>query len=185
MIALADRVKPTSREAIDRLRHTEGLDVWMITGDNEATARAVGRQVGLPDDRILAGVRPDGKAEQIRRLRSGGREVAMVGDGINDAPALAESDLGIAMSSGADLAKEAGTITLMRSDLRDVAKAIALSRAMMRKIRQNLFWAFCYNVVLIPVAALGYVPLLAAAAAMALSDVCVIANALLLKRLRL
>jgi len=185
LIALADRVKPTSREAIDRLRHTEGLDVWMITGDNEATARAVGRQVGLPDDRILAGVRPDGKAEQIRRLRSGGREVAMVGDGINDAPALAESDLGIAMSSGADLAKEAGTITLMRSDLRDVAKAIALSRAMMRKIRQNLFWAFCYNVVLIPVAALGYVPLLAAAAAMALSDVCVIANALLLKRLRL
>ncbi len=186
LLALADRIKPAARDAIARLQDHHGLDVWMITGDNQATAQAVAQQVGLRPERVLAEIRPDQKAECIARLRQEtGRAVAMVGDGINDAPALAAADLGLVMSSGSDIAIEAGTITLVGGDLMGVARAIDLSRAMVRKIKQNLFWAFCYNVVLIPVAALGYVPIIAAAAAMALSDVCVIGNALLLKRVKL
>ena len=185
LIALADTVKPGSRAAIDRLRHHEGLEVWMITGDNAVTARAVARKVGLDPERVMAGVKPGEKAAKIAELRRGGRAVAMVGDGINDAPALAEADLGIALGSGAEIAIEAGTITLAGSDLMGVARAIELSRAMMRKIKQNLFWAFFYNVILIPIAMFGLVPMIAAACAMALSDVFVIGNALLLRRVKL
>jgi Cu+-exporting ATPase len=185
LIALADAVKPGSREAIARLTRRNGMEVWMITGDNAATARAVAAQVGIAPARVMAEVKPGGKADKIRELKAGGRQVAMVGDGVNDAPALAEADLGIALGTGAEIAIEAGAITLIAGDLRGVARAIELSFAMMRKIKQNLFWAFVYNTLLIPVAALGYVPMLAAAAAMALSDVFVIGNALLLKRLKL
>jgi Cu+-exporting ATPase len=185
LIALADTVKPTSRAAIERLQHHEKLEVWMITGDNPVTARAMARTVGIDPARVMAGVKPERKAEMIAELRRGGRAVAMVGDGVNDAPALAEADLGIALSSGSEIAIEAGSITLVSSDLMGVAHAIELSRAMMRKIKQNLFWAFFYNVILIPVAVFGFVPMIAAACAMALSDVFVIGNALLLRRVRL
>jgi len=186
LVALADTIKPTSRAAIDRLQHHEKLEVWMITGDNQATARAMARMVGLDPARVLAEVKPDEKAARIKQLKAGGRRaVAMVGDGINDAPALAEADLGLALGSGSEIAIEAGAITLVSGDLMGVAKAIELSRAMMRTIKQNLFWAFFYNVILIPLAALGYVPPIAAAVAMALSDVCVIGNALLLRRVKL
>ena len=158
----------------------------MITGDNQATARAMAEMIGLDPSRVMAEVRPDQKAAKVRELKQNGRRaVAMVGDGINDAPALAEADLGIALSSGSEIAIEAGAITLVGGDLMGVAKAIELSRAMMRKIKQNLFWAFFYNVILIPVAVFGLVTPVAAAAAMALSDVFVIGNALLLKRLKL
>lgn len=186
LIALADTIKPTSVQAVRQLQDHEGLEVWMITGDNEATARAVARQVGLNPERVMAEVRPGEKAAKIRALKGlRGRAVAMVGDGVNDAPALAEADLGLALGTGAEVAMEAGSITLTSGDLMGVVRAIELSRAMMRKIKQNLFWAFIYNVLLIPMAALGFVPPLAAAGAMALSDIFVIGNALLLKRVKL
>ncbi len=188
-IAVSDTLKPTSVEAVRALQDREGLEVWLITGDNLATARAVARKVGLNPDRVLAGVKPNQKAEKIEQLKQSfsgtGQGVAMVGDGVNDAPALASADLGISLGTGAEVAIEAGDITLISGDLLGVVKAIELSRAMMRKIRQNLFWAFFYNVLLIPIAALGYVPLIAAAVAMALSDVFVIGNALLLRRMKL
>jgi Cu+-exporting ATPase len=185
LVALADAVKPHSRAAVEALRKG-GLAVWMITGDHPATARAVARQVGIDPANVMAGVRPDGKADKIAALqRETGHAVAMVGDGVNDAPALATADLGIAMASGADLAREAGDLTLVTADLMAVVRAIRLSRAMVRKIKQNLFWAFVYNTVLIPLAAFGVLPILAGATAMALSDACVIGNALLLKRVKL
>ena len=186
LLGLSDRIKPSSREAIAKLREDFALDVWMITGDNRATAQAVARRVGVEANRVMAEVRPDDKSakiEQLKRERSQG--VAMVGDGINDAPALATADLGIALGSGAEIAIEAGDITVVSGDLLGVVRAIGLSRRMMRKIKQNLFWAFFYNVLLIPVAMLGYVPPIAAAIAMALSDVVVVGNALLLRRARL
>ena len=186
VLALADKVKANSRAAIDRMQRRQGLEVWMISGDNAATAQAVARQVGIDPSRVLAPVRPEAKAAQVEALkRRDGRAVAMVGDGINDAPALAAADMGIAIGSGAEVAIEAGLITLVSGDLEGVPRAIELSRAMMRKIKQNLFWAFIYNILLIPVAAFGVVPIIAAATAMALSDVFVIGNALLLRRTRL
>ncbi|MEN6626112.1 MAG: heavy metal translocating P-type ATPase [Candidatus Sumerlaeia bacterium] len=186
LLAISDAVKSTSRHAIELMTRREGVEVWLISGDNEATAHAVARQVGIAPGRVLARVRPEEKAARVESLKHrGSRTVAMVGDGVNDAPALASADLGIAIGSGAAVAIEAGTITLVSDDLMGVPRALALSRAMMRKIRQNLFWAFFYNVLLIPVAALGFVPIVLAATAMALSDVFVIGNALLLKRARL
>jgi Cu+-exporting ATPase len=185
LLALADEVKPSSRQAIERLQRL-GLEVWLVTGDNERTARAVARTVGIAAEHVVAQVKPGVKAAKIAALQQrapGG--VAMVGDGVNDAPALAAADLGIALGSGAHVAMEAGAITLISGDLQGVGRAVVLSRAMMRKIRQNLFWAFFYNVILIPVAALGPIPPVAAAAAMALSDVFVIGNALLLRQVRL
>ncbi len=186
LLALADTIKPGSRDAIERLRRREGVQVWMLSGDNEIAARAVARQVGIEPDHVMARVRPGDKARHIERLKSNkAGAVAMVGDGINDAPALAAADLGIAIGSGAAIAIEAGMITLVSGELEGVPRAIALSRLMLRKIKQNLFWAFIYNILLIPVAATGHVPILAAAVAMALSDVFVIGNALLLRRARL
>jgi Cu+-exporting ATPase len=189
VIAVADTVKPTSAAAI-RQFHREGLRVVMLTGDNQRTARAIAREIGIDD--VVAGVLPAGKVDAIRRLQAEGRIVAMVGDGVNDAPALAQADVGITMGTGADVAMEAGDVTLMHSDLTGVAAAIALSRGTMRVIRQNLFWAFVYNVIGIPLAAGALYPVFGlllspvlASAAMALSSFSVVMNSLRLRRLRL
>ena len=177
-IEIADTIKPEAAEAVRRLRDM-GIEVVMITGDRAAVAAGVAREVGI--ERVLAGVLPAGKVEEIRGLQAAGRRVAMAGDGVNDAPALAQADLGIAMGGGADIAMEAGGVTLMRDNLNGVAEALELSRRTMRVIRQNLFWAFAYNVVGIPVAALGLLSPMLASAAMALSSVTVVTNSLRLK----
>lgn len=188
VLAVADKVKPSSRAVIDRL-HADGLKVAMITGDTEATAQAIARELGI--DRVIAGVLPDGKAEAIRTLRATFGAVGFVGDGINDAPALAEADIGIAVGSGTDVAIEAADIVLMSGNLSGVVNARHLSRRTMRNIRQNLFWAFAYNAALIPVAAGVLYPLtglllspMLAAGAMALSSVFVVSNALRLRGIR-
>jgi Cu+-exporting ATPase len=189
IIAVADPVKPTSIEAIRKF-HREGLRVVMLTGDNERTARAIARQVGVDD--VIAGVLPAGKVDVIRRLQAEHRVVAMVGDGVNDAPALAQAEVGITMASGADIAMEAGDVTLMRSELTGVTVAIALSRGTMRVIRQNLFWAFIYNVIGIPLAAGALYPVFGlllspviASTVMALSSFSVVTNSLRLRGLKL
>ncbi|MGF6227297.1 Cu+-exporting ATPase [Inquilinus ginsengisoli] len=180
-IAVADPLKPGAAEAVARLV-AAGIAVRMLSGDARAVADSVAGRVGITA--VDAPVRPEEKAGTVARLRAGGAKVAMVGDGINDAPALAEADLGIAMGGGADVAMEAAAITLMRPDPRLVADALAISRATWNKVRQNLFWAFAYNVVGLPLAALGLLNPAIAGAAMALSSISVVANALLLRRWR-
>lgn len=181
LIAVADQVKPTAREAVRRLAEA-GIATVLLTGDNERTAAAVASTVGIP--RVLAGVLPGEKAAEVRRLQGQGRHVGMVGDGVNDAPALAAADIGLAMGTGADVAMQTAGVTLMRGDPRLVADAIAVSRATYRKIRQGLFWAFFYNVIALPAAALGYLSPMVAGAAMALSSLTVVSNALTLRRWR-
>jgi Cu+-exporting ATPase len=181
MIAIADTIKPTSRDAI-RALHEMGIRTLLLTGDNERTARAIAAGAGI--DRVTAGVLPAGKADRIKAEQSGGRIVAMVGDGINDAPALAQADVGIAMGTGTDVAMEAAGVTLMSGDLMGVVDAIQLSSRTIRTIRQNLFWAFVYNSVGIPLAALGMLNPMVAAGAMALSSVSVVSNSLRLRRFR-
>jgi Cu+-exporting ATPase len=188
VIAIADTLKAGSAEAVAEL-HRLGILVTMLTGDNRRTAESIARSAGI--DRVVADVRPEGKADAVRALQAEGTPVAMVGDGVNDAPALAAADVGIAMGTGTDVAMESAGVTLMRGDLRALVSAIALSRATMRNIRQNLFWAFAYNVILIPVAMGVLFPFfgilldpILAAAAMALSSVTVVSNALRLRRFR-
>ncbi len=181
LIALADTIKENAGTAVAELKRM-GLEVYMLTGDNRRTAEAIARQAGI--DNVMAEVLPEEKAVEVRKLKQRGKTVGMVGDGINDAPALATADIGIAIGTGTDIAMEAAGITLMSGDLRGVVAAVQLGRATMRNIKQNLFWALIYNSVGIPVAALGYLNPIIAGAAMALSSVSVVLNALRLKRWR-
>ena len=188
IIAIADKIKPSARAAVERMRRS-GLRVIMVTGDAESTARVVAREAGIEE--VIAGVLPVGKVEEVRKLQASGRVVALVGDGINDAPALAQADIGMAIGSGTDVAIEAADVTLMRGDLRAVPQAIALSRKAMRTMKQNLFWAFLYNVIGIPIAAGALYPFtgmllspILASAAMAFSSVSVVFNSLRLRHAR-
>ena len=186
VLAIADPVKPGAAQAVASLKRL-GMNVVLLSGDTERVATAVARSIGI--DRVIAGVLPDGKVAEIKRLQDDKRVVAMVGDGVNDAPALAQADIGIALGSGTDIAIEASDVTLMRGDLSGVVHAIALSRRTMRTMKQNLFWAFIYNVVGIPVAAGVLYPIagillspILASAAMAFSSVSVVSNSLRLRR---
>jgi P-type Cu+ transporter len=181
MIAVADTVKPTSAEAVRQFRRL-GLTPVLLTGDHRTSAKNVARQVGI--DEVIAEVTPSGKVAEVGRLQESGQQVAMVGDGVNDAAALAQADLGIAMGTGTDVAIQASDLTLVRGDLRAAVDAIRLARATLRTIHVNLFWAFAYNVAAIPLAALGFLNPMFAGAAMALSSVFVVTNSLRLRRFR-
>ncbi|WP_425465538.1 heavy metal translocating P-type ATPase [Paenibacillus hemerocallicola] len=182
MLAVADTIKETSKEAVSRLKEM-GLEVIMITGDNERTARAIASEAGI--EHVLAEVLPEGKAAEVKKLQEAGRKVAMIGDGINDAPALATADTGMAVGTGTDVAIASADVTLMRGDLNGIPDAILMSKKTMANIKQNLFWALAYNIIGIPIAAIGFLAPWLAGAAMALSSVSVVLNALRLQRIKL
>lgn len=182
IITVADEVKETSKEAIEELKNM-GIDIYMITGDSEATAKTIGKEIGI--ENIIAEVLPKDKSSKVKELKEKGHIVGMVGDGINDAPALAESNIGFAIGTGTDIAMEASDITIINGDLLSIAKSIKLSHKTMRTIKQNLFWAFFYNSIGIPVAALGFLNPMIAGAAMAFSSVSVVTNSLRLRRIKL
>jgi Cu+-exporting ATPase len=178
VVAAMDTPKENATEAVAQLKEM-GLEVAMLTGDNEKTARAIAAQIGI--ERVIANVLPWQKVDAIKKLQAEGKVVAMVGDGINDAPALAQADIGIAIGSGTDIAKETGGIVLIKDDLRDVVLGVELSKKTMRKINSNLFWAFIYNVIMIPVAGMGLLNPMYAAGAMAISSLTVVSNSATLK----
>jgi Cu+-exporting ATPase len=183
LIALRDNPKPDAPAVIKELQR-HGKRTYLITGDSRATAAAIGEQAGIPKDNIFAEVRPEQKAGIVRQLQERGERVAFVGDGINDAPALEQADLGIAVARASDVAREAADIILLKSDIHAIPEALGLAQATLRTIKQNLFWAFFYNAAAVPLAALGFLNPVLCAAAMGLSDVVVIGNALRLRRWR-
>jgi len=190
VVAVADTIKPSSQKAIERLR-TLNVAVYLITGDNAMTAANIAEQANVPSEHILANVLPQDKASKVKALQRSGTRVAMVGDGINDAPALAQANVGIAMGSGTDVAREASNITIVGNDLLQVVSAIELSKATLGNIKQNLFWAFIYNILGIPIAAGVLYPVfgitlspIIASGAMAFSSLFVVLNSLRLKRFR-
>ena len=181
LIAVADQIKLEAKQAIKQLQN-KGLDVFMLTGDNKLAAETIGKQVGIDPKHIFAEVLPEDKAAYVEKLQKDGKKVGMAGDGINDAPALALADVGMAMGSGTDIAMETADVTLMNSSLASIAQTIELSRVTLRKIKQNLFWAFIYNTIGIPFAALGFLNPIIAGGAMAFSSVSVLLNSLSLNR---
>jgi Cu+-exporting ATPase len=181
LFAIRDAVKSHSAQVVARLQQ-QNLKTFLLTGDNATTAAAIGKQAGIVVENIFAGVRPEEKAEFIKKLQAKGERVAFVGDGINDAPALTQADLGIAVSRASDIAREAADIILLKSEIEAVPEALALARQTLRIIKQNLFWAFFYNALGVPLAALGFVSPIFCAAAMGFSDLIVIGNALRLLR---
>jgi Cu+-exporting ATPase len=181
LFAVKDTLKEGSADVVRSIR-SQGLRVCLVTGDNRATAESIAKQVGIDPQNVFAQVRPEGKSEFVKKLQQQGERVAFVGDGINDAPALEQADLGIAVSRASDIAREAADIILLRSEIEAVPESLGLARATLRTIKQNLFWAFFYNAVGIPLAALGFMSPILCAAAMGFSDIVVIGNALRLRR---
>ena len=181
LFAVKDDLKPGAREVVHNLQQ-QGLRTFLITGDNQFTARSIAEQAGIPAENVFAEVRPEEKAKFVKRLQDDGASVAFIGDGINDAPALEQADLGIAVSRASDIAREAADIILLKSEIDAVPESLGLARATLRTIKQNLFWAFFYNAIGIPLAALGFMSPILCAAAMGLSDLVVIGNALRLRR---
>jgi Cu+-exporting ATPase len=181
LFAVQDALKPGAAAVVQQL-HAGGLKTFLITGDNVATATGIAQQAGIAPENVFAEVRPEQKAEFVKRLQSRGERVAFVGDGINDAPALEQADLGIAVSRASDVAREAADLILLKSDIEAVPESLGLARAALRTIKQNLFWAFFYNAAAVPLAALGFMSPVLCAAAMGLSDLIVIGNALRLRR---
>jgi Cu+-exporting ATPase len=182
LFAIKDTLKPGAREVVEQLQR-QGLKIWLVTGDNQVTASSIAKQVGI--ENVFAEIRPGQKAELVKKLQDQGERVAFAGDGINDAPALEQADLGIAVSRASDVAREAADIILLKSEIEAVPESLGLARATLRTIKQNLFWAFFYNAVGVPLAALGFMSPILCAAAMGLSDLVVIGNALRLRRWRL
>ena len=181
MIAVADQIKEHARSAIQRLQ-AQGLAVYMVTGDNQSVATTIGKEVGISPEHIFAEVLPDEKAGYVEKLQKEGKQVGMVGDGINDAPALALANVGIAMGSGTDIAMETADVTLMNSQLSSIGQTIELSSVTLKKIKQNLFWAFIYNTIGIPFAAFGLLNPIIAGGAMAFSSISVLLNSLSLNQ---